>query len=228
MIVIKNEKIRKLLRILLPFSVIPAAVLLGVLLLERDLHLLVSFLVALLSLLLFFCGFEKKKIGSRRLVIVAVMTALSVVGRMFPIIKPVTVFALIAGMYLGAEAGFLVGALSAFLSNFYFGQGPWTPFQMLAWGLIGFFAGLLTVPLKKSRLFLYFYAILAAVAFSMVMDVWTTLWVGGDFILSLYLSKILTALPHTVLYAVSNVIFLLLLRRPFGEKLERIKIKYGV
>ena len=228
MIVIKNASVRRILRTVLPFILIPAAVALGVFAVESQYHALISFFVAICSLLLFFCGFEKKKIGSRRLVIVAVMIALSVVGRMFPIIKPVTAFAVISGMFLGSEAGFLVGSFSALISNFYFGQGPWTPFQMLAWGLIGFFAGVLASPLKRSRLFLYFYGILAAVAFSLLMDVWSAVWLAGEFVPSLYFAKLLTSLPHTALYAASNVIFLILFSKPFSEKLGRIKIKYGI
>jgi energy-coupling factor transport system substrate-specific component len=212
----------------LPFVLIPAIVILGIFAVESQYHALVSFFVAVCSLLLFLCGFEKKKIGSRRLVIVAVMVALSVVGRMFPIIKPVTAFAVISGMFLGSEAGFLVGSFSALISNFYFGHGPWTPFQMLAWGLIGFFAGVLASPLKRSRLFLYVYGILAAVGYSLLMDVWSAVWLAGEFLPSLYVAKLLTSLPHTALYAVSNVVFLILFAIPFSEKLGRIKIKYGI
>ena len=228
MIVIRNASARRILRTVLPFILMPAIVAFGIFAVESQYHALVSFLIAVCSLLLFLCGFEKKKIGSRRLVIVAVMVALSVAGRMFPIIKPVTAFAVLSGMFLGPEAGFLVGSFSALISNFYFGHGPWTPFQMLAWGLIGFFAGVLASPLKKSRLFLYVYGILAAVGFSLLMDVWSAVWLAGEFVPSLYLAKLVTSLPHTALYAVSNVIFLILFAKPFSEKLGRIKIKYGV
>jgi len=227
-IVIRNASARRILRTVLPFILMPAIVAFGIFAVESQYHALISFLVAVCSLLLFLCGFEKKKIGSRRLVIVAVMVALSVAGRMFPIIKPVTAFAVLSGMFLGPEAGFLVGSFSALISNFYFGHGPWTPFQMLAWGLIGFFAGVLASPLKKSRLFLYVYGILAAVGFSLLMDVWSADWLAGEFVPSLYLAKLVTSLPHTALYAVSNVIFLILFAKPFSEKLGRIKIKYGV
>ena len=99
---------------------------------------------------------------------------------------------------------------------------------MLAWGLIGFLAGVLASPLKKSRLFLYFYGILAAVGYSLLMDVWSAVWLAGEFLPSLYFAKLLTSLPHTALYAASNVIFLILFAKPFSEKLGRIKIKYGV
>jgi energy-coupling factor transport system substrate-specific component len=198
------------------------------LVLDEKGYLLVAFLVALLSLAVFLTGFEKKQTGSRRLVIASVLIALSVAGRFIPLLKPVTAVTVLAAVYLGGETGFLVGSLSALLSDFYFGQGPWTPFQMLAWGLIGLFAAWLSRPLRKSRTLLLIYGLLSAILYSALMDVWTVLWASQTITLSIYLAALLTALPHTILYAVSNVIFLALLAKPFGEKLERVKIKYGV
>ncbi len=191
-------------------------------------HMAISTIVAILSWVLFVCGLDRKKVGNRRVVVVSVMVALSVIGRMFPILKPVTVFAMLSGMFLGAEAGFLVGSFSALISDFWFGQGPWTPFQMLAWGLIGFFAGVLATPLKKSRAFLYVYGVLAAIVFSVIMDVWSAIWIAGEFSISIYIAKLITSVPYTILYAVSNVIFLFFFAKPFSEKLERIRIKYGI
>ena len=192
----------------------------------------ISLGAVLLSLALFYVSFEKKKTHTRRIVIIAVMTVLSVIGRfvfaVIPGFKPITAFVVITAIWLGGEAGFLVGSLTALISNFYFGQGPWTPFQMLAFGLIGLLAGVLASPLKKSRVALALYGVFAGIAFSLVMDVWTVVWYQGDFNLQLYLAALLTALPHTLSYAISNVIFLLVLGRPFGEKLERIKTKYEV
>ena len=226
--VIKRRGIRAALRVAIPFLLIPAVAVLGTLAFDEKKHLFVSLFVAILAILLFIAGFEKKEIGSRRMVIVSVMIALSVVGRFIPFFKPVTALTVITAIYLGGEAGFMVGAFSALLSNFYFGQGPWTPFQMLAWGLIGLFAGFLAKPLRKSKVFLLLFGVLSGIAFSAVMDVWTVLWYNDGFSLSLYLSALVTALPHTVLYSVSNFLFLFFLSKPFGEKLQRIKIKYGV
>lgn len=228
MMVIKNDKVRNILKIVIPFVIVPILVFLGALVFDEKRHLLISFGVASLAAILFIAGFEKKVTGSRRMVIVAVMIALCIVGRFIPFFKPVTALTIITAIYLGGESGFLVGALAAVLSNFYFGQGPWTPFQMLGWGLIGLIAGYLAKPLKKSRPFLLIFGVLSGVVFSFVMDVWTVLWYNGSFNPALYLSSVITALPHTVLYAVSNFIFLWFLAKPFGEKLERIKIKYGV
>ena len=182
----------------------------------------------MLALLLFAAGFDRRQIGARRMVIVAVMTALSIVGRLIPVFKPIAALTILTAMTLGSESGFLVGAMSALVSNFYFGQGPWTPFQMLAWGIIGLVAGFLSEPLKKSRIALALYGVLGGIAYSFIMDVWTVLGHYGTFSGELYLAALGTAVPYTVTYAVSNFFFLWFMAKPFGEKLGRIKIKYGV
>lgn len=231
LMLIQNQKLRRILGILIPFVIIPAAVLIFAFGPLKKHYALASLLVTLMALVVFSCGFERRKTGTRRLILVAVMTALSVTGRFIfgaiPGFKPITAVVVITAVYLGGEAGFLTGALSAIISNFYFGQGPWTPFQMLSWGLLGLFAGLLNRPLRRSRILLSIYGIFAGAVYSMVMDVWTVLWYNGGFNSSLYTAALVTALPHTLSYAISNVIFLNLLARPFGEKLDRIKIKYG-
>lgn len=218
----------KFLRLLIPLGLIPLTVLLGATVADERRYGIVLLCVTALVVWLFLLGFEKGTVSGRRTVLVAVLIALSVVGRMIPLFKPITAITVLSAIYLGAESGFTVGALSALISNFYFGQGPWTPFQMLAWGLIGLFAAWLSRPLKKSRTLLLIYGLLSALLFSALMDVWTVLWANPTPTPSIYLAALVTALPHTVLYALSNVIFLALLAKPFGEKLERVKIKYGV
>ena len=228
MLVIRNNRLRNFLKILIPFVLIPILVFTGAIVFAEKRYLLVSFGVAILAIILFIAGFEKKMTGSRRLVIVSVMTAFCIVGRFIPFFKPITAITVMTAIYLGGESGFLVGALAAVLSNFYFGQGPWTPFQMLAWGLIGLFAGYLSTWLKKSRGLLIAYGIMSGVVYSMVMDVWSVVWYNSSLEWGIYKASMITAIPHTVLYAVSNFIFLWFLAKPIGEKLERIRIKYGV
>ena len=228
MIVIKNKKIREIFRVLTPWLLIPVVIFIGIFLFDEKKYAFVIFAVALLSVFLFLCGFEKKKIGTRRLILVCVMTALSVVGRFLPFFKPITAFSMITGMYLGGEAGFLVGARSAVISNFYFGQGPWTPFQMFTWGMIGMLSGVFANLLKKYKPFLLTAGFRAGIFYSVLLDVWTVLWAGGGFSFSAYLAAVITALPHTALYSVSNFVFLFFCAKPFGDKLERVKVKYGV
>lgn len=228
MIVIENSRLRNTVKIIVPFVLMPLLVIFGAVIFDGKRYLIISVGAALLALLLFAAGYEKKPVGSRRMVITAVMTALSIAGRFIPFFKPVTAITVITAIHLGGEAGFLVGALSALLSNFYFGQGPWTPFQMLAWGMTGLIAGFLANPIKRHKWLLLVYGVLAGIVYSLIMDIWTVLWYDGSFHTELYLTAVITALPHTIMYSVSNFIFLWFMAKPFGEKLERIKIKYGI
>ena len=228
MLVIENRGLRRTLRTVIPFVCVPLLAVCGAAVFDRKRHIIISLAIAFLALMLFAAGYEKRSVGSRRMVIAAVMTALSFAGRFIPFLKPVTALAIITALWLGGEAGFLVGALTALLSNFYFGQGPWTAFQMLAWGIIGLTAGLLAKPLRENMVLLLIYGVISGIAYSLIMDVWTVLWYAEGFDWGLYLGAITTALPYTASYVVSNVLFLLLLARPFGRKLGRIKLKYGI
>jgi energy-coupling factor transport system substrate-specific component len=228
MIVIRSRAVRSTIKTVVPFLAVPALAVIGGITFREKRHIIVSLAIAVLALLLFAAGFEKKTTGSRRLVIASVMIALCFTGRFIPFIKPVTALTIISGIYLGGETGFLVGAMSAILSNFYFGQGPWTAFQMLAWGLIGYAAGVMADPLKKNTAVRLIFGAVSGIAYSFIMDIWTVLWYGNGFSFSLYAAALTTAIPYTVSYALSNVLFLWLLFRPFGEKLERVKVKYGV
>lgn len=192
----------------------------------------ISLCIAVLACAVMFYSFDKRHTHIRRMVLIAVMTALSVAGRFLfavvPAFKPMTAVIVMTGMYFGVEAGFLCGALTAVLSNFYFGQGPWTPFQMASFGIIGLFAGILHKPLKVSRTALVFYGLLAGALYSLIMDVWTVLWSQASFEPNQYAAAVLAAAPFTLLYSISNVIFLLLMRRPLGARLQRVITKYGV
>lgn len=222
---------KKILRFAILLFAVPAVIIIGTLAAGSRAYVWLSICVAVLSCVPFFIAFEKKS-GTGRMLILAVMVALSVLGRFafsaLPHFKPVTAIVVIAGIYLGAESGFLCGALSAVLSNIIFGQGPWTPFQMFSWGLIGFLAATASPMLKKSKLALAIYGVFSGILFSLLMDGFSALWAEGKFSLSRYGAFIVAALPVTAVYAVSNVIFLLALSALMGEKLERITKKYGI
>ncbi len=221
-------RLRSVLKIVIPFVLIPLLVAVSAFAFSGQRYLIISLGIAVLALLLFMAGVERRNIGSRRMVITAIMTALAVFGRFIPLFKPITAIIVITAVYLGAQAGFLTGAMSVLLSNIWFGQGPWTPFQMLGFGLIGLFAGYLSRWLVRSKALLVIYGVFAGIAYSFIMDIWTVLWYSGGFDTGLYASAIISALPFTALYAVSNAVFLLVLSKPIGNKLNRIKIKYGV
>jgi hypothetical protein len=106
-----------------------------------------SLFVLLAAFVPFALRFERRRPQARELVLLAALSSIAVASRaacyMLPQLKPMGAFVVITGVCLGPGAGFLVGALSAFVSNFFFGQGPWTPWQMLCFGAIGFLAGVL-------------------------------------------------------------------------------------
>ena len=224
--------VKKIISYILLLLLVPAVVIAGAVLFESKLYSWISLCIALIACVPFFMTFERRDAGAKKLVLIAVMVALSVLGRIIftpvPGFKPVTAMVIVCAVYFGSEAGFLTGALTAVISNFYFGQGPWTPFQMFVWGLLGFVAGLLCVQLKKHISLLLVYGAAAGFAFSLLMDVWSVLWMDNSFNLSRYLAAVASSFMFSLIYAISNVIFLLILSKPVGKKLDRIKIKYGI
>ena len=111
----------------------------------------------------------------------------------------------------------------------FFTQGPWTPFQMLSWGIIGFIAGIAAPLLKRGRLPLCVYGALSGVAFSLIMDIYTVIWQEQTGInIERYLFYVASSLPVMIIYSVTNVAFLLLLAGPVGRRLSRITVKYGI
>ena len=194
-------------------------------------YILISLFIIAGSLAVVFARLDKRRTGVRRLTLISVMTALSIVSRFifaaFPAFKPMSAIVILTGVYLGPEAGFLCGALSAFLSNFYFGQGPWTPFQMAALGIIGFIASIL-FSRRKNLPLLCLYGLLSGVFYSCFLDTWTMLWTYGTINGEGYFAALAAAIPYTILYSVSNVIFILLLDPPFGRRLGRIITKYRI
>lgn len=123
--------------------------------------------------------FEAGTASTRELAVVATLAAAAAAGRVLftavPGVQPVTVIAIVAGATLGARAGVATGALAAFVSNLFLGQGLWTPQQMLGWGLCGA-AGALLAPAVRTRLGLAAVSAVLGLAFSASMDVW--LWWG--------------------------------------------------
>ena len=223
---------RKKLSIAILLLSVPISVLLAATVFSDKSYAYLSLVIVFISLAALFISFEKKENSARQLIVISIMCVLSIVGRLvfavIPAFKPVTAIIILLSMYFGGEAGFICGAMTALISNFYFGQGPWTPYQMLAWGLVGLFAGLLAPLLRRNLIITCVYGALSGVIFSLIMDIQTAMWYTNEFNLAVYATKIGTSLPFTIIYAVSNVIFLLVLAKPIGKKIERLKIKYGI
>ncbi len=198
-------------------------------------YYLISILIILEVLLAFFAVFETRKPRAAEVVTISVLCAVGVAGRIVfaavPQVKPLMAIVIISGVSLGGESGFLVGAISGFVSNLYFGQGPWTPWQMLAFGLAGFIAGFLTRNgfMSKKRFGLCVYGAVSAIGiYGVIMNVSSIFMMHQQFSWNLAASYIAMGLPFDLIHASSTVAFLWLVALPMIEKIERIKNKYGI
>ena len=196
-------------------------------------------LVILEAMLPFFLRFEARRPKARELVMLSVMCALATASRLLiliPNFKPITGIVMIAGVAFGAEAGFLTGAISAFASNFFFSQGPWTPWQMMAYGVGGFLAGLifyrknpmLTRSWKQPVLLAVFGFLAIFLVVGPLLDCSTLFTTGSVLTWKYTLAVFGVGVIHNLQHGLSCAATLLLLSRPLLAKLQRLKVKYGV
>ena len=230
-----NLSKRTLVAAVLILIVIPATIAFGVFRLNDRKYYFISLLILLYSMIPFVLVFERRGPQAREIVIIAVLSAIAVAGRaaffMIPQFKPVVAIVIISGVCLGAESGFLVGAISGFVSNFFFGQGPWTPWQMFSFGIIGFLAGILFTKglLPKKKLPLCAYGGLSTFfIYGGIMDPCSVLMFQGRLTRKTLVAAYISGFWFNLVHAVATVTFLFVLSGPMIEKLDRIKIKYGL
>jgi len=195
-------------------------------------YLIISLAVLVECLAAFFISFEKKKPSAKDIAVLAVLCAAAVAGRelffMFPQFKPVAAVVIISGTALGAQAGFLTGAMSMLVSNMLFGQGSWTPWQMVAMGLLGFFAGILFSK-KRSTLALCVYSFFAVTfIYGGIMNLSSALTYSASDNLPQIAAYMLSGLPFDLIHAVSTVVFILITGEALLKKCCRIRLKFGL
>ena len=208
----------------------------GVYLLGDRKYYFISLLVILETMLPFALVFEGRKPKARELVTIAVLCAIGIAGRslffMLPQFKPVLALTIIAGVAFGGEAGFLVGAVTMLTSNMLFSQGPWTPWQMFAMGIIGFLAGVLFKKgwLRRTRVSLaVFGAFTAIIIYGGIMNPAAAFMVSSESItLKTLFAYYVTGLPMDLVHAFGTALFIMLAAEPMLEKMDRIKVKYGL
>ena len=214
---------------------VPATIFFGVFALEDRHYYLTALLVLLEIMLPFFLAFEGRKPQAREVVLVASLCALGAVGRlaffMLPQFSPVMALVIIAAVALGGETGFLVGAVTMLVSNMALSQGPWTPWQMFAMGLVGLLAGILFQKglLGRSRGALCAYGALAAIViYGGIMNPASALMWMHELSPQILLAYYISGFPMDCVQAAGTVLFLWLCAAPMLEKLDRIKVKYGL
>ena len=193
-----------------------------------------SIVVLVLSMLPLFAAFEAKSLTARDLTLTATLIALAVVGRaafyLIPQVKPIAAIVIASAVCLGSQRGYIIGAFSAFVSNFIFGQGIWTPFQMVALGTVGLIAGLVFQRLKVNRYTLSVVGFfLASFVYGIIVDMSTVLSVyGNNITLKGALSVYASGAGFNLVFGVSTAVFLFLFGMPFITKIERISTKYAI
>ena len=232
-----NRKLSKrtLLASIIILLTIPLTIFFGMYYLGDRKYYFISLLVILEIMLPFAMIFESRKPQARELIIIAVLCAIGVAGRaafyMVPQFKPVIAIVIIAGVCFGGETGFLVGAVTGFVSNMFMGQGPWTPWQMFSFGIIGFLAGLLYQKglLSKGRLSLSVFGAFATFfVYGGLMNLSSLLTNQPHPTLAMIWLYYLKGIPFDLLHAAATFIFLWIISKPMIEKLYRIKQKYGL
>ena len=214
---------------------IPLTLYIGVFYLDNKKYYFISLLVLLECMLPFFLIFEGRKPQARELVIIAVLCAIGIAGRaalfMLPQFKPVMAVTIIAGVAFGGETGFLVGAMTMLASNVLFGQGPLTPWQMFSMGIIGFLAGILFRKglLRRNRGALCVFGALAAILiYGGIMNPASALTWVGELNEKVLLTYYISGLPFDCIQAAATWLFLWFGAEPMLEKLDRVKVKYGM
>ena len=177
--------------------------------------------------------FERSRHTARELVCIAVMVTLVVASRAaffyLPNFKPMLALVIISGLSFGPSAGFTVGAVSMLLSNFLFGQGPWTLWQMMTMGSCGALFGLAKGRQKLPVALIAACGALAAVLiYGVPMNVASVLMFQTELNLQMLLASCLAGLSFDLIHAVATAVFLLLLTRPLLKKIHRVQKKYGI
>ncbi len=189
-----------------------------------------TLLVTIATLVLALLGYERSRAQLRDIVPTATLAAVAAAGRVLfaplPYVKPVTAITIIAGSTLGRRNGFMVGALAALVSNVFFGQGPWTPWQMYAWGLVGYLSGIL--PLERGRVLPYLWGVGSALLYGGILNGWYAI----GFVRPLTWQGILVAygagVPLDVIHGVSTAGFLVVLWGRLRRAIARVVAKYGL
>ena len=194
---------------------------------------LVTSACAIVALAPFFISFEAERRRARDIMPIIVMTALTVAGRLIfapvPAIKPVTALIIITGLCFGRDEGFITGALTMLVSNIFFGQGPWTPWQMFTMGLIGYLAGVLgSHGLLKHRWSIGVFGFLMVFLYGFILDTWTIVGFVADMNAANAFATYTAGFFTNLAGAIGTVVFLVPIAISWPRMFGRIKSKYQI
>lgn len=189
---------------------------------------LTSLILAVTALLAVYLWYERRRIAPAEIAVIATLAALAGLGRVpfaaIPGFQPTTFLVLVCGHVFGPVAGFLIGSTAAFTSNLFLGQGPWTPWQMLAWGLAGVCGGVL---FRGKKLFPRW--LLAGVGFiwgfifGWILNFWHWITFVYPLTIQSFTATVLAGIGFDFMHAISNALFMILLGPEVAAILRRFK-----
>jgi len=215
------------------FLLIPATLFFGTKIPGRSYYITGTAIIIEL-LIPFFMAFEGRKPQARELVVVAVMCALATVARVaipIPQFKAIFAVVMLSGIAFGPETGFMVGAIAAFASNFFYGQGPYTPWQMMAYGAGGMLAGFCFAKghLEHKPVAMAVFGFFAAVLWvGPLLDISSIFLMLTSITWKTAITIFASGFPVNIAQAVCTFLIMLLFGRPLLNILDRIKVKYGM
>lgn len=194
---------------------------------------LLAVVFILLVTVVFFIIFEKRRMKVEKMVMIAILSAISAVGRglfaAIPSVQPSSFIIIMTGLTLGAEAGFMTGALTALLSGLWMGLGPWTPWQMFAWGLMGCIAGMLRKPLARHKSLRIAYGAVGGLVFGWIMNIWMLMSVDSvETGLAYMISLFMASFVFDSLHAAANALLIAFGGDALLKVLSRMAVKYGL
>lgn len=192
-----------------------------------------TLIVALLALSLLLSSYDANRPALRQVMPTVVLAALAAAGRVLfaaiPDVKPVTAIVILAGATLGKRDGFMTGALAALVSNVFFGQGPWTPLQMYAWGLVGYLAGVLAARGALGRMgAVCAFGFVSALLYGLILNGWYVVGYVSPLTWPAVIAAFAAGLPLDCVHGAATVAFLLLIWTPWRGRLERVIRRYGL
>lgn len=228
---IKRQRNAVIISSLFTLIAVPLTVIWGVFLLDGTKYIFISLLILLESFVPFYFMLGRQPLKARELVVIALLCAMCTAGRaafyMLPACKPVTAIVIISAVCLGSETGFLIGETAMLASNIFFGQGVWTPWQMLSMGLIGYITGLIfskgIIPVTRVTLSVWGF-IAALVIYGGIMDPSTLILSGTPVNAGTLMSVYAAGLPLDTVHAVTTAVFIYIAADGLILRLERLKL----
>lgn len=210
-----------------------------------------TMVVAIGAILLMLASYEASRPALRQIMPTVTLGALAAAGRILfaplPEIKPVSAIAIVAGATLGRRSGFMVGAIAALVSNFFFGQGAWTPWQMYGWGMVGYLSGVLAQaglfgPVGQERdsfrgrrshatlhrVALVAWGFVSALFYGLILNGWYVIGFVHPLTWPAVLAAYAAGFWLDCMHGAATVGFLLLIWKPWGRAISRVVAKYDL